>query len=287
MKNSNIKYNLINICVILVMFYIVISKYILANDYIWHINARQIVIALGTVIIVHLFKALRFFLILYGESITFWDYVKIYCKVTPVSMVLPYKSGELFKMYCYGKTVNNSLKGIIVVILDRFVDTIALVTMIFLVKIFVGGNVSKIIFLLLLFLAIPIIAYVAFPGIYSFWKKYILRAKATKSKMHFLKFLDNLNGIYLELKNVTQGRGLILYIMSLVAWGVEIVSLFLNGGSAGAENLNEEISIYLNASLGMGKSTELGVFILVSVIITIVIYMLIKITELLLRENRK
>lgn len=275
---EKIKYNLINILVILVttiLFFVDYMDWALFSS----IDMRHIGIIIATIFLVHLIKAMRLYLILYGSDLSIKEFFCVYCKVTPVSVVLPFKTGELFRMYCYGKSLKDLLKGCVIVLLDRFMDTVALVTMIILIWFLGSGQITSLVYILLLFLAFSLLLYYIFPGVYKFWKLYILRAKATEHKLHILKSLELLNNIYREIANVSKGRGIILFLMSLGAWGIEIGSLVLLNGINQNGKLEQIISDYLMAAIGIGKSTELLRFVCVSVIMAIAIYIGIKLAE--------
>lgn len=285
MNGTKFRYNFINIAVILITTALFINDYksigtIFQNRVIIHI-----LITVISVFVVHVIKAGRLYLALYGSDISFSEYLKVYCKVTPVSVVIPFKLGEFFRMYCYGKILGSVLKGIIIVLLDRFMDTIALVTMILLVWLFNGGYITSFVYILLIFLMSAFLVYLVLPGVYKFWKRYILRAKATEYKLSALKALDMLNRIHKEISNVSRGRGIILYFMSLIAWGVEIGSIALQIGLFNDGDLNQIISDYLTSAMRSNQSVELRQFVFVSVIMMIAIYVAVKFTELLPRKK--
>jgi hypothetical protein len=180
-------------------------------------------------------------------------------------------------MYCYGNQLGNVFKGIVIVLLDRFMDTIALVTMILLVWVFNGGYIATFVYVLLIFLFIALLGYFVFPGVYKFWKKYLLKAKATEHKLALLKMLDAFNFVYQEITSVSKGKGVILYFLSLIAWAVEIGSLALIKGITGEGKLSQTTSRYLSSAMDAADITiELKQFIFVSVILLIVMYAVIK-----------
>lgn len=239
----------------------------------------HIVIMTGTAFIVHVIKAGRLYLALYGSDMDLRTYIKIYCRVTPVSVMFPYKTGEFFRMYVYGTALKSLLRGMVTVTLDRFMDTMALLTVILLIWIFQGGRLSAFTYVLFLFLLLILLIYMAYPGVYKFWKRYLLRAKATQNKLAVLRVLDFLNHVYQEMGNVSGGRGTILYCMSLLAWAAEIGSLALLAGMGAGGSVNETAAAYLSAAMGMGRSAELRQFIFVSVLMTLAVYAGIKGTE--------
>ena len=275
MNRKSFVYNLINILVLLVAALIFFYNYNISSLF-ESVDVTHILIVTATVVIVHFLKAFRLYLALYGAGLSASSYAKIYCKVTPVSILLPFKLGELFRMYCYGYQINNILKGIITVLLDRFMDTIALVTMIIAMWLYSGQPIIPLVYLLVVFIVAALVIFIVFPGLYSYWKKYLLRAKATPHKIAVLHFLDKTNLVYEEIANVSRGRGIILYVLSLLAWIVEIGSVVIMSKINDAGALTPKISEYLRSALSGAQSPELKQFILISVILMIVIYLLVK-----------
>lgn len=285
MVMRKIEYNVTNIIVILVALVLIIIKYTDYEDLFSGIDARHIAVVCVTVFLVHFIKAMRLYLVLYGTDIPFKEYLKVYCKVTPVSIIYPLKTGECFRMYCYGNALKNILKGVVTVALDRFMDTIALMTTIILMWVFYGEKITNLVYILILFLAFSLVIYFVFPNIYRFWKLYIIRARATEKKMRALRFLDLVNNIYSEITNVTRGRGVILFFMSLSAWWIEIGSLVLLSDIDRVTNQNQIISDYLMAAIGKDNSIELFRFVFISLIMTIGTYLVLKFTELISKEK--
>ncbi len=287
MNNAKLRYNLINIAVILLTLILFINEYKNIYEIFREINVIQILIIVVTVFVVHAVKAGRLYFALYGSDIRISDYIKTYCKVTPVSAVIPFKLGEFFRMYCYGKELGKYMKGIVIVLLDRFMDTIALVTMLVLVWIFAGGELTGLVYILLIFLVCALLVYIAFPGVYRFWKKYLLKAKATERKLAALRVFDALNRIYEEITNVTKGRGIILYFLSLIAWAVEIGSIALLTGLFDEGELTGKIAEYLTSAMGSNQSIELKRFIVISVVLMIAIYVIVKGIEMISGKKDK
>lgn len=270
------RYILLNIIVILITSILFVYEYRNINALLLDMNLTRIFIIAVTVLLVHTIKAGRLYLALYDSELKLSKYLKVYCKVTPVSVVLPYKTGEFFRMYCYGKILDNMLRGVVIVLLDRFMDTIALVTMILLVWIFNGGHITAFTYVLIIFLILAMMIYYVFPGMYRFWKKYFISAKATEKKLVVLRMLEALNRVYTEVKGVSRGRGIILFFMSFTAWGIEIGSAAIQAGLLSNGNLSEIVSEYLFAAMGRGQCIELKQFVFMSVIMMLAIYGIIK-----------
>lgn len=279
-------YNLINIFVLLATALIFVFSYITTNIFVG-ISWEIIAVLTVTVIIVNFLKAFRLYFALYDSDIGIYGYSKIYCKVTPISILFPFKIGEFFRMFCYGYAINNMLKGTVTVVLDRFMDTIALITMIIVVSAVTGGEmIIPLVYLLIGFLAVAVLLFLVFPGAYKYWRKYLLRADGTPLRIAALKLLENINLVYAEISNITKGRGIILYVISILAWATEMGCVALLNRISEHSNLTEKMSSYLASALSTSKSIELKQFIFISVIFLIVIYVFVKLMEVVRGERK-
>lgn len=78
---------------------------------------------------------------------------------------------------------------------------------------------------------------------------------------------------------MTRGRGILLYALSVIAWGIELGSVVLISGDRGIRDKNRVISQYLSSALGIGYSIELRQFVFCSVVLLIITYSVIKFFE--------
>lgn len=276
-----------DITVILITVLLFIHDYRDFAEFFWGENFIIIGILIITVLLVHIIKALRLYLALYGSEIDFISYIKTYCKVTPITVVIPFKLGEFFRMYVYGRKLNHALKGIIIILLDRFMDTIALVTAILFVWFFRGGDIIPLVYILLLFLIAVLLLYFLYPGIYKFWKNYLLKAKASPHRLAMLKILEIFHNIYQEIQQVVAGRGTILYFMSLTAWGIEIGSLAILNHISKEGNLDYIIADYLTSAMSGNQIIALKRFIFLTVILFIILYFIIFVHSLWIKHKIK
>lgn len=163
---KKITYNIINILVILFTAGWFIYDYGDINRIFEGFTKSSIIVLIVTIILVHMTKAIRLYFALYGTEIKRIDFFKTYCKVAPISVVIPFKLGEFFRMYYYGTLIGNVLKGIVIILLDRFMDTLALVTIIILTWMINGEDMISFIYVLLRLLVSVLIVYFVYPGIY-------------------------------------------------------------------------------------------------------------------------
>ena len=277
MSKKKIGYNILNIFVILITVGLFVYEYRDVTG-IFEGGAQPVtlVILVVAVILVHIMKAGRLYLALYGLDISILDYIKAYCKVTPVSMVIPFKIGDFFRMYCYGNLIGNEMRGVVIILLDRVMDTMALISLILFFRLIWRVQIFPFVYFFLTFLAFALIVYHCYPRIYEFWKKYLLKATATEQRLQLLKVIKYLNDIYEEVKNVVRGRGIILYCISCIAWIIEIGSLYVLNKLMQVSNMERIIADYLTSAISENQSMELKRFVIVSVVLLIGLYGVIK-----------
>lgn len=280
------RYNLINLIVLLTSAYIFIQEYKYIENIFVNLDFIYFVILTTSVIFIHAIKSIRLYFLLYGCNISLYEHLKIYCKVAPITAILPYKLGEFFRIYCYGRQIKSIYRGIIIILLDRFMDTLALVTMMFIVSIFNGNNVPLLTYILIIFLITMFAIYFIFPGIYNFWKKFLMSSKATENKISLLKTIYEFKRIYNEISKLMSGRGFILYVLSLIAWGIELASLALVKFSLQENSLAYDFSLYLSSALGVNDSIELRRFVIVSILVLIVAYIALKIRDIIAKRRK-
>lgn len=276
MKAFLLKYRVVDVLTLALALAWFVSQYLNVPALFAGVSVAQVLVIVLTALLVHVLKATRLFLALYGQKISISEHLALYCKVTPVSMVLPYKVGEFYRMYAYGTHLKSGLKGIVIILLDRFMDTAALVTMILIAGFFYGGQITSFLLVLLIFLVLVVLLYRAFPGARKFWKHYFLSKKATPRRMGALKALESFHRIYEEVSVVTSGRGILLYVLSFLAWGVEIGSIVLQTKLFFGGAVAETMSAYLASAMSGDPTVPLRQFIFVSVILLLVLFVIIQ-----------
>lgn len=257
-----------NINNIVVLFLIMVSLYFLfnittafqklnisisANFYIMFITALLLFI------IVHLIKSLRFYLILFESPIKFKEFIQLYVKTTFLNILLPFKLGELIRIYVYGKAINNYRTSLLSIITDRFFDTCILLIII----IPYGLNQRVISFsavLLLFFVLILAFSFIIFPPTYRYLNEFIILNKSSKKAIAVLAFLDNCKEVYAYEKKLLKGRTAIILMLSAVAWLVEYLMLLCLG-----YGINKGFSLgifveYLNSALFVQQNDYLIIY---------------------------
>ncbi len=278
-KRTGLTYNGLNIIIFIcaVFLFIKLCKFIDFG------NIKQNIWSLLiTVLCVHFIKCLRLYLVLHKTGIPLLTHIKTYCKVTPVSVIFPFKFGELFRIYCYGYVIKNYVKSTLIILLDRFMDTAALLTIIIFVLLN-GGHLTIFIYLLFLFLIFLFLIYKNFSKFYEFWKDYCLSSKAEPIKLEILKYLEVLSGLYNGLRDIVHGSGFVLYLLSVLAWIIEILNLTLLMFPNNGDDSDNIITEYLLGALNLNQSQELYLFILFSSVVCITAYISFKLFEAIRR----
>lgn len=194
------------------------------------INFRLVCTSLLVAVAVHFMKALRLYVILFEHKIDFLSYLDTYAKTAMISLLLPYKSGELYRGFRIGRLISSGIQGYIVVLFDRFIDTLALVTLILLTLFFVEISIIPIYVIFALFIVFIITVYCLFPSLYQFWNHFLIFSRSSKNTLKALQFLQFCNRAYQSVNEVARGRFLMLYLLSVIAWLVEVGGLLTVGG---------------------------------------------------------
>lgn len=280
---KNLIYIITNIVLLLIVLWLFICDY-LSELYSFKSLSTSLILFLFIVAFVHIIKALRLYIAFYGTKISNTGYIKTYCKVTPVSIILPFKLGEIFRIYSYGYLINNYVKSTVIILLDRFMDTAALLSIIVFLAILNGNSLMFFVYILVIFTLFLFFIYKVFPNIYRYWKDYFLQEKATKNRLWCLDKLEMLNKLYQEITEIIKGRGIMLYLLSIFAWLIELSNLIILKEKVAA-NINENIFEYLLSALDLTKSNELNKFIAISIALLLIVYLTIKSIEFVKKKE--
>ena len=107
MNFNKIRYDIINIFILLMSLILICINYKDISTLFRLTSIYNIMVILVTVLFVHGLKAIRLYFTLYDSRIGFVNYLKVFCKVTPISLILPYKLGDFFRIYCYGNIIKD------------------------------------------------------------------------------------------------------------------------------------------------------------------------------------
>ena len=222
MKKDNIVYNFINAFFLLGAILLIYYSGILEMNF----SALQLISLIGIFLLIHTLKFIRIYFILLEERIEFKRMIKLYIKTTFVSVIYPYKIGELFKMYAYGNEISNYPKGIISVLIDKFFDAIILCIIIIPYGLIASESISMVSVILLIFIVLVSIIYFTFNSTYYYLNKFFIIKNKNKKGLIVLNILEKLNGIYKSTKELLKGRTLLLIILTFFIWLLEAVLIY-------------------------------------------------------------
>ena len=223
MKKNNVVYNVVKVVFLLTSILLVNYVGIFYMDF----SAIELIVLIIAFLFLHLLKFIRIYFILLEEKIPFKRIVKLYIKTTFVSIVLPFKIGELFKMYSYGKEINSYSKGIVAVIIEKFFDAVVLVLILIPFGIIKGEGISTLSILLLVFVILFIVVYFSFEGTYNYLNRFFIAKSQSKKTLVVLNVLNKLKNVYDKAKELSRERNILLISLTAIIWFVETMFVYI------------------------------------------------------------
>lgn len=278
MNKKKVIYYTVNSIVMFAAIILFVFKYVHVGFFLIQKGVFYIASIMVAVILANICKSLRLYIIIYGERYKFWNYIKTYFKTNLINIILPFKLGDAYKMLCIGSLLGSVPKGIVTVFLDRFIDTVAIITLVLVGILFGKCRISAIIILLIVFLIIAFLAFFSFPAFFVFWNRYILRLDSNKQRLSVLKMLDILKHMFDEVVAVSKGRSLMLYVLSIMAWVLELGRIVIQIDFFKTTLLIDldKASDYLMSALGGNALYEYREFACVNILVSFLVYILIK-----------
>lgn len=213
-------------------------------------------------LVIHSIKLIRFYLILMENKIGLKRFIRIYIKTTFINMTLPYKSGELFRMYCFGHEFQNYKIGILGVLTDRFFDTCALLTILIPFEIILLRRFSPVTFLLFAFLLAAVAAYLLFPSTYRYINRFMILNKSSKKVIRTLQILEEVNEWYDYAGHLLKGRAALVFLLSCFSWTLELVILKVISGIFSMEYSIDAFDAYINSTFSGNSDYLVRVYVL-------------------------
>ena len=140
--------------------------------------------------LVHLTKMARLYLVLMEHKISLQRFLLLYCKTTFVNLVIPYKIGELYRVYKIERETKHWQVGILSVVIDRFFDVLALFFILLAIDIYEKRQLSAITVVFFICLMLISVAYMVIQPTYNYLNKYLIVHKQSARSMITLKGLE-------------------------------------------------------------------------------------------------
>ncbi len=235
------------------------------------------------VIVAHFCKMSRLFLIMLEQKINPWLFMETYAKTAFANLIIPYKLGEVYRFYCLSNLSGNYKIGLLSVIVDRFFDTLALIIFLVPMELYYIGTFNTTTVVLLAFLCICVVVYMAFPSIYTYLNRFLILNTKSKRSAKALGVLEEIHGWYLYSQGLIKNRTAILLVLSVVAWGLEYFALSTLYGATGYAFSGEAFAGYINSIFFVGTQPLTYVYFALSGIILAIITLIVYI----IRKNKK
>ena len=265
MKIRKLSYKIVNVIFILCAFALLanicITNTKLFDRYISKTTVVLLVLVFAVFfILVHIVKLFRFYLILLSENIGFKRFIKVYIKTTFVNILLPFKTGEIFRFYCYSNETNNYKIGLLSILVERFFDTCALLIVLIPIELYTIHSLSKLSILLLIFIVSLLLIFALFQGFYDYMNRFFIFNVYSNKSIQGLKVLEMLNHWYQYIKKLIYGRSFFIFGLSLVAWLTELLMFYSIFGLIRVEFSLKTFSGYINSAFTNGSNSLLTLY---------------------------
>lgn len=207
--------------------------------------------------VVLLTKAVRFYFIILEKQPGMGRFVRLHLKTTLVSLLIPFKAGELFRMYCFGTALGSVRTGFFLTLVDRYFDTVPLLLLLTGAAAVGGSRVPGLVWCLFLFMALATVAYAVFPSTYRYLNRFLIVNTVSGKGVAALKWLRRMKGWHSYIRELVGGREAVLILFSCFAWGAEYAALFCLAEWAGEYFSPGDFFDYINSVLTGGVS-DLG-----------------------------
>ena len=176
-------------------------------------------------VLVHLAKMARLYLVLMEHKISLRRFILLYCKTTFVNLFIPFKIGELYRIYKIKKETKHWQVGVLSVVIDRFFDILALFLILLPIDIYFKKQISTGTGFFFVVLALITIIYMVVQPTYKYLNKYIIMHKQSHRSMLALKGLEYTKEWYDFSTDLIRGRFALITLSSLVGWISEVFLL--------------------------------------------------------------
>lgn len=171
-------------------------------------------------------KAVRLYIMILGNGSQFKTFLPIYLKMTFLQLLLPFKLGEFYRLFAMGTYLKNYEKGFLVILMDRFIDSLPLFILYLYAILFLDYQITFTILIVGAFLIIGWSIYFLFKPCYYFLNHYLLVSQVNKKKIIGLQLLSILQRIYEEITKTFSQKSFILLLLSTFSRLFEYILLF-------------------------------------------------------------
>lgn len=250
-------------------------------DRIW-----MIPLLLAGFLAVHLVKMMRLYLVLLEQKMEFKRFVSAYLRTTLLNLLIPFKLGELYRVYTFSRMAKSVQIGLFSVIVDRFFDTMALVLILLPFQLLVLGHLTLPTMFLALFVIVILFIFRIFPSVYGYLNNYIITSRSSGRSLAVLRGLDVLKRGYDYVKDLVSGRYALMLLLSFGAWLLESAVLYGVSGLYGILFTTATFSDYISSILSTTYNALMRIYTFWSVVL-IAAFTLVSLIVLLVARDRQ
>lgn len=226
-------------------------------------------LCLLSIVATHFIKALRLYFLMLETRPTVVRFLRTYIKTTLVNLVLPFKLGEFFRMYCFGHELKNYKTGILIILADRYFDTIPLVLILIGFVVFGKDSLSGVIIVLVMFLLIITIVYSIFPSTFRYMNRFLIVNTNSDRGIQALELLKKIQHWYSYIQELITGREIILLILSGLAWFMEYGALYCLITGIGHKFSTTEFVAYMDSIFAGNVSEYVGLYLGINAVVLV------------------
>ncbi len=216
---------------------------------------------------VHLVKMMRLYLVLLEQKIEFKRFVSAYLRTTLLNLLIPFKLGELYRVYTFSRMTESVQIGLFSVVVDRFFDTMALVLILLPFQLLVSGHLTLPALFLALFVIVILFIFWIFPSVYGYLNNYIITSRSSKRSLAVLRGLDVLKRGYDYVKELVSGRYALMLLLSFCAWLSESAVLYGVAGLYGIPFTTATFSDYISSILSATHHSLMRIYTFWSIVL--------------------
>lgn len=217
-------------------------------------------------LLVHLAKMVRLYLVLMEHGIDLKRFLLLYCKTTFINLLIPFKIGELYRVYKIKQETKHWQVGILSVLIDRFFDVLALFFLLLVMDVYGKGRISAITLLFFICLSLITVLYVVLLPTYTYLNNYLIVHKQSVRAMLTLKGLSYIKEWYDFSADLIRGRFALITLSSLAGWMFEVLLLkglsmqLIAAGKDGGVFGIRDFSDYVSSIFFGGGSTLMQIY---------------------------
>lgn len=238
--------------------------------------SKYILLAVIGSFIVYSLKFIRLYLILIESRIPFYCFIRMYIKTTFISLLLPYKFGDLFRIYTYGYIVDDYKISFLAILIDRYFDSLAVFLIVFPLTVYYRQNLSLITFIIILFIIAITVTYFLLPSTYKYFNRFFIFNTYSRDGLRMLRLLNYVNVWHSYAITLVRGRAVLLFLISCLSWGGEYIVLVCLSHLTNSVFTTTDFISYLNSIFIGNESVLVNMYVCIGVFIfaasTVLVY---------------